>query len=72
MASRKKVDAPEPVVESMPDAAPEETGRAVRFQDDGVSFIYGVPARDLTADEWHALSDEERSHLLASGLYEEI
>lgn len=32
-------------------------------------FIQGVPARDLTQDEWDALEDWQRQAALKSGLY---
>jgi hypothetical protein len=32
--------------------------------------IEGVPARDLSAEEWSALADEQREAALSSGLYE--
>jgi hypothetical protein len=42
---------------------------AVRYNGDGTAFISGVPIRNLTADEWSALSDELRALCLESGLY---
>jgi len=37
----------------------------------GGGFLHGIPARDLTVDEWQALSDEQRETAVASGLYQE-
>lgn len=36
------------------------------------SYVYDVPARDLSVDEWQALSDERRSHLVKIKLYREV
>jgi hypothetical protein len=41
----------------------------VRYQGAG-AYVSGVPARDLTDEEYAALSDELRERLTASGLYE--
>ena len=35
-----------------------------------LAWVNGVPARDLTADEWLSLSDEQRALCLSTGLYE--
>jgi len=45
-----------------------QTVTVVRFR--GGGFLLGVPARDLTAAEWAALTDEQRSAAGWSGLYE--
>ena len=34
------------------------------------AYLVGVPARDLTVDEWAALDDETRATALALKLYE--
>ena len=41
---------------------------AVRYVGDG-SFLLGVPARDLTAEEWAALSAEQQAAVLYAGVY---
>jgi hypothetical protein len=33
-------------------------------------FISGVPARDLTAEEWEGLTEAQRQTALGCGLYE--
>ena len=33
------------------------------------SYIMGIPARDLTIDEWNELTDAQRKHAIDSGLY---
>ena len=33
-------------------------------------YVDGVPACDLTQDEWDALSDEMKAHALAAGTHE--
>lgn len=38
----------------------------------GGKFLTGVPARDLTAEEWEAYSKAERDHFIKLGLYEVI
>lgn len=45
-----------------------QTVTVVRYVGDG-SFLLSVPARDLTAEEWAALTDEQRSAVLYAGLY---
>jgi len=35
----------------------------------GYQFISGVPTRDLTEEEYKALSEEQKTECLASGLY---
>lgn len=35
----------------------------------GTGFLQGIPARDLTADEWAALTNDDRQRARASGLY---
>lgn len=37
----------------------------------GGGFLHGIPARDLTDDEWQALTKEQRETAVASGLYQE-
>lgn len=44
--------------------------KAVRFVGDGASWVMGVPARDLTTEEWVGLSDEQRAAAVGSKLYE--
>lgn len=34
-------------------------------------FWQGIPARDLTPDEWNAIADEVKKDLLSLGLYTE-
>jgi len=38
----------------------------------GGKFINGIPARDLTADEWASFSSEERDYFVKLGIYEVI
>jgi hypothetical protein len=45
-----------------------QTVTAVRYVGYG-SFLLGVPARDLTAREWAALTDTQRQSAVGSGLY---
>ncbi len=33
------------------------------------SFVQGIPARDLTKDEWDAFSKERQKSLVNAGLY---
>ena len=33
------------------------------------AYIHGIPARDLTPDEWNELTEAQRKHAIASGLY---
>ena len=42
---------------------------AVKFK--GGGHFLGIPARDLSEEEWTALGKPTRQALLASGLYEE-
>lgn len=42
----------------------------VSFKGDGNAVITGIPARHLTKADWDELSDDQRQHALASGLYE--
>lgn len=44
---------------------------AVRYIGDG-AFWPGIPARDLTREEWDALEPEHREQILAHKLYEEV
>lgn len=48
-----------------PTAAPE----GARYTGDGTQFLSGVPARDLTPEEWADLPDALRAVALATGLY---
>jgi hypothetical protein len=36
----------------------------------GAGYVYGVPARNLTREEWEGLSDGERDVALRSGIYQ--
>lgn len=45
-----------------------QTVTTVRYVGDG-SFLLSVPARDLDAAEWAALTAEQRSAVLDAGLY---
>lgn len=40
-----------------------------RFKGDGSEFHFGIPARDLTDDDWSAMSKEDQNLVLASKLY---
>lgn len=42
----------------------------VRYVGDGSAWVNGVPARDLTHEEWTALTDEQRKTCLSTNLYE--
>ena len=46
-----------------------QTYSAMRYIGDG-AFCIGVPARDLTADEWAALTPDQREQ--AASLYEPV
>jgi hypothetical protein len=41
----------------------------VNFLGDGSQWIDGIPARDLTADEWAELTEAQQKHAIESGLY---
>jgi hypothetical protein len=43
---------------------------AVKFKGQPGEFIGGIPARDLTAEEFARLSETLRARALASGLYQ--
>lgn len=34
------------------------------------AYIHGVPARDMTAEEWQSFSQAEREHFVNLGLFE--
>jgi hypothetical protein len=40
-----------------------------RYTGDGTAFLEGVPARDLTAEDWALLDDVQRAAVEASDLY---
>ena len=42
----------------------------IRYIGSDDEFITGIPARDLTPDEWRALTDEQRRAAVESKLYE--
>jgi len=42
----------------------------IRYLSDGSAWVDGIPARDLSAEEWAELTPEQRFHAVASGLYE--
>mgnify|MGYP000237460349 FL=1 len=42
----------------------------VNYLGDGSQWINGIPARNLTADEWAELSNAQQAQALESGLYE--
>ena len=44
----------------------------VKFIGENNQYLDGVPARDLTQEEWEALSAEKQSRAIASGLYKVI
>lgn len=44
--------------------------KRVKFTGGDEQYIGGVPARNLDADEWAALSAEKREEAKAVGLYE--
>lgn len=48
-------------------AGPVGEVAAVRYV--GPGYLLGVPARDLTVDEWGALTDVQRSAVGWSGIY---
>jgi hypothetical protein len=54
------------------DAATPETvdAPAVTYTGDGTQYIDQIPARDLTADEANALTDDQKAAISASGLYD--
>ncbi len=41
----------------------------IQYLGDGTNYVEGVPARNLTRDEWNALREERRAYALATGLY---
>lgn len=45
------------------------THKVVRYLGQGKAFLSGVPARDMTLDEWEALDEDLRKVALALGLY---
>lgn len=44
----------------------------IKFKGDGSAEIIGIPARDLSESDWNELTDSQRAHALASGLYEVV
>lgn len=42
----------------------------IKFLGDVTRYVNGVPARYLTAEEWAALTDDQRATCLAEGLYD--
>jgi len=42
----------------------------VNYLGDGSAWINGIPARDLTAEDWAELTEAQKAHALASGLYQ--
>lgn len=66
MAKRAQTPAVKAAVEAT--VSDGQTVTVVRFR--GGGFLLGVPARDLTAAEWAALTDEQRSAAGWSGLYD--
>lgn len=46
--------------------------RAYQFIGQDGQHLSGIPARDLSAEEVSALSDQARKKCLASGLYKEV
>lgn len=51
----------------------ESSGPTYRYSGDGHTFVMGLPAKDLSADDVAALSDEQRDlldeHSSDNGLY---
>ena len=43
-----------------------------RFVGPPDTYIDGVPARDLTEEDWQALNDEQQAAVEASALYERV
>ena len=44
----------------------------MKYVGDGFGFLMGVPARDLTLDDWNQLYPEQQREVLNSKLYEPI
>ena len=44
--------------------------RLAKYLGNGSEFLNNIPARDLSADEYNALTDEQRELLKASKLYD--
>lgn len=42
---------------------------AYRYTGDGHTFVFGVPARDLEAEDVASLTDEQKEHIEKSGVY---
>lgn len=66
-------DAPAPVLEGEAGLRARYYARkaeiaAVRYMAPG-TFVLGVPARDLSAEEWIALTDEQRAAAIGAGAY---
>lgn len=59
--------------ETTPGAGAESKSEAksvtYRYVGDG-SYLHGVPARDLTKDDYDALSDEQKDAVRKSNVYE--
>lgn len=71
--TKKTLDEPKasaPVKEEKP-AARAERAKYARYTGDGTQSLGGIPARNLKADEWAALTEEQRTYALESGLYVE-
>lgn len=45
------------------------TNKIAAIYNDNGQFENGVPARDLTVDEWAAIPEETRTRLVKSGMY---
>lgn len=43
--------------------------RAKRLEDDPDAHYMGIPNRDLTEEDWAALSDDQRARVAESGLW---
>lgn len=63
------MDKPIKSTDEQPVAAPVIPPHAYYVPGDHGGFIPGVPARDLTKDEWLALDKETRDLCRATGLY---
>ena len=44
----------------------------VRFVGPPGDYISGIPARDLTSEDWERLSPEQQKRALKSGLYKKV
>lgn len=48
----------------------DESEVVVKYRGDGSAYVTGIPARDLTLEEWAAIRPDLKALALATGLYQ--